>query len=104
VIFTNAAKLSDKAIVRTRWVNAEAFRALSPEAFSSIEAWLKTKPLPIVRAKPDPSYQIQALTNIKAALAKNDRATAVMACGTGKTLVALKLEQSLDSLVLLPIR
>ena len=29
VIFTNAAKLSDKAILRTRWVNAEveAFRA-----------------------------------------------------------------------------
>ena len=89
VIFTNAAKLSDKAIIRTRWVNAEAFRALSPEAFKSIEAWLKTKPSPIVKAKPDPSYQVQALADIKAALAKGDRATAVMACGTGKTLVAL---------------
>src|SRR6476661_2317655 len=89
VIFTNAAKLSDKAIIRTRWVNAEAFRALSPEAFKSIDAWLKTKPLPIVKAKPDPSYQVQALADIKSALAKGDRATAVMACGTGKTLVAL---------------
>jgi superfamily II DNA or RNA helicase len=89
VIFTNAAKLSDKAVTRTRWVNAEAFRALSPEAFKSIEAWLKTKPLPIVKAKPDPSYQVQALADIKAALAKGNRATAVMACGTGKTLVAL---------------
>jgi predicted helicase len=89
VIFTNAAKLSDKAIIRTRWVNAEAFRALSPEAVKSIEAWLKTKPLPIIKAKPDPSYQVEALADIKAALAKGDRATAVMACGTGKTLVAL---------------
>jgi hypothetical protein len=89
VILTNAAKLSDKAIIRTRWVNAEAFRALSPEAFKTIEAWLKTKPLPIVKAKPDTSYQVQALADIRAALAKGDRATAVMACGTGKTLVAL---------------
>ena len=49
----------------------------------------QAKPLPVVRAKPDPSYQIQALADIKAALAKHDSATVVMACGTGKTLVAL---------------
>jgi superfamily II DNA or RNA helicase len=89
VIFTNAATLSDKAIVRTRWVNGEAFRALSADAFSVIEAWLKQKPLPIVRAKPDPNYQTQALADIKATLSKRHRATVVMACGTGKTLVSL---------------
>ena len=89
VIFTNAATLSDKAIVRTRWVNREVFRALSPDALSAIEAWLKQKPLPVVRAKPDPNYQTQALADIKRTLATNDRATVVMACGTGKTLVSL---------------
>jgi predicted helicase len=89
VIFTNAATLSDKAVVRTRWVNREVFRTLSPDALSAIEAWLKQKPLPIVRAKPDPNYQVDALADIKAALAKQDRATVVMACGTGKTLVSL---------------
>jgi hypothetical protein len=47
VIFTNAATLSDKAIVRTRWVNGEVFRALSPDALNAIEAWLKQKPLAI---------------------------------------------------------
>ena len=62
---------------------------LSPDALSSIEAWLKVKPIPVVRAKPDPSYQVQALADIKETLAKHDKATAVMACGTGKTLVAL---------------
>ena len=89
VIFTNAATLSNKAIVRTRWVNREVFRALSPDALSAIEAWLKEKPLPVVRATPDPNYQTQALADIKATLATHDRATVVMACGTGKTLVSL---------------
>ena len=43
VIFTNAATLSDKAIVRTRWVSGDLLRDLSPNALSSIEAWLKEK-------------------------------------------------------------
>jgi predicted helicase len=89
IIFTNVATLSDKAVARTRWVSAEVFRALSPDALSSIEAWLKVKPRPIVRLTPDPGYQIQALADIKTAFERHDSATVVMACGTGKTLVAL---------------
>lgn len=42
-----------------------------------------------VRAKPDPSYQVQALSDIKKTLATHDRATVVMASGTGKTLIAM---------------
>ena len=38
--------------------------------------------------KPDP-HQAEALSNIATNLELNDRATVVMACGTGKTLVAL---------------
>jgi superfamily II DNA or RNA helicase len=60
-----------------------------PDALSRIEAWLKAKPIPIVKAKPDPSYQVRALAHIKKSLAEHDKATAVMACGTGKTLIAL---------------
>ena len=103
VIFTNATKLSNKAAERahTRWVSADIFRALSPDALSSIEAWLKIKPVPIVRAKPDPSYQVQALADIKETLATHDKATAVMACGTGKTLIALwAAEQQMPKTVL----
>ncbi|MSO71964.1 MAG: hypothetical protein EXQ88_08170, partial [Alphaproteobacteria bacterium] len=105
VIFTNASTLSSKASVRTRWVNSEAFDALSKGAFSLIEAWLKRKPPPIVRVAPDPRYQVQALADIDAALRNNDRATVVMACGTGKTLVALwaaEQAQPKTVLVLLP--
>ena len=89
VIFTNAARLSHKALVRTRWVSADIFRDLPADALSSIEAWIKVVPIPVVRAKPDPSYQVQALADISETLGKHDKATTVMACGTGKTLVAL---------------
>ena len=47
VILTNAASLSNKAIQRTRWISREAFLDLSPNAFQSIEAWLKGKPAPV---------------------------------------------------------
>jgi superfamily II DNA or RNA helicase len=49
-------------------------------------AWVRPTP---VRAKPDPRHQVKALADIKKTLAKHDRATVVMACGTGKTLVAM---------------
>jgi len=89
VIFTNAVTLSHKALVRTRWVSADVFRDLSSDALSAIEAWIKVKPTPVIRVKPDPSYQVRALTDIRETFAKHDNATAVMACGTGKTLIAL---------------
>ncbi|MDA0369809.1 MAG: Helicase associated domain protein, partial [Proteobacteria bacterium] len=89
VIFTNADTLADIAIKRTRWFSREAFTALSEGSLTVIEAWLKERPLPTIRATPDPAYQVQALQEIGSALRENDRATVVMACGTGKTLVAL---------------
>lgn len=89
VIFTNASKLSEKARKRSRWVSRETFLELSTDGLKRIESWLKSKPLPVLRALPDPNYQTQALADIKATLQIHDCATAVMACGTGKTLVAL---------------
>ena len=105
VIFTNASSLSNSALVRTRWYSGEVFHGLSAGSLKQIECWLKEKPLPIIRAKPDPEYQLQALADIAKAFACDDRATAVMACGTGKTLVALwAAEQAhpLTVLVLVP--
>jgi superfamily II DNA or RNA helicase len=49
---------------------------------------LRANETPAIKAKPYP-HQVQALADIKKTLAKNDRATVVMASGTGKTLVAL---------------
>ena len=60
VIFTNAVRLSKKATERTLWVNRDTFHALSPNSLSSIEAWLKARPAPIVRKTPAP-YQDQAV-------------------------------------------
>lgn len=70
------------------------FDQLTEEDFKVIEAWLKNKPPKRKLLTPDP-YQVDALANIANHLQANDRGTVVMACGTGKTLVALwAVEQS----------
>ena len=70
------------------------FDQLTAEDFSVIENWLKQKPKKREPFKPEP-YQFDALSNIAACLERNDRGTVVMACGTGKTLIALwAVEQS----------
>ena len=70
------------------------FDQLTEEDFTIIENWLKQKPKKRQPLTPDP-YQVEALANIAKHLESNDRGTVVMACGTGKTLVALwAVEQS----------
>ena len=70
------------------------FDQLTDEDFTVIENWLKQKPKKRQPLTPDP-YQVEALSNIRNHLETNARGTVVMACGTGKTLVALwAVEQS----------
>jgi len=70
------------------------FDLLSEEDFLVIENWLNKKPANRKSITPDP-YQVEALDAIAKHLEHNDRGTVVMACGTGKTLVALwAIEQS----------
>jgi predicted helicase len=105
VIFTNASTLAHQALPRTRWVSRQDFAALSAEALSEICGWITEKPATHSRATPDPRYQTQVLEDIAKTLETNSRATVVMACGTGKTLVALwAVEQAKPRsvLVLLP--
>jgi superfamily II DNA or RNA helicase len=105
VVFTNASTLAHQAVSRTRWVSRQDFMALSGDALAEIRGWLVGTPTPHVRAVPDPSYQVQALSDIAATFETNSRATVVMACGTGKTLLALwAAEQAKPKsvLVLLP--
>ena len=105
VIFTNAATLAHQAIARTRWVSRQDFLSLTPEALNEITAWIIGKPVERKRAEPDPRYQTQVLADIAKSLETNSRSTVVMACGTGKTLVALwAVEQAKPKtvLVLLP--
>jgi predicted helicase len=72
--------------------------------FRVIEAWLADAALDPAKKRPQP-HQTEALNTLLPALAKHDRVSAIMACGTGKTLVALWLAERLQSqriLVLLP--
>ena len=106
VIFTNAGELAEDALNRggMRLVRGDDFRALAPDDLARIEAWLKEHPILWTRFTPKP-YQTAALTDISAALKTEDRTTVVMACGSGKTLVALWATQDLQPrtvLVLVP--
>jgi superfamily II DNA or RNA helicase len=106
VIFTNARGLSKDVENRDglRSVRANHFNALTPDDFAAISAWLHEKPVPHGRRDPRP-YQQEAIEKIVAALEAEPRATAVMACGTGKTLVALWVAERLEPrtvLVLVP--
>jgi predicted helicase len=70
------------------------FDQLTDEDFTVIENWLKQKSKKRQPLIPDP-HQVEALSNIRNHLETNARGTVVMACGTGKTLVALwAVEQS----------
>jgi len=107
LIFTNARKLSIDVANRTgvRSVRADKFNELTEADFKRIHAWLTDKKLePITRYAPL-THQREAIEKITAGLKEADRTTAVMACGTGKTLVALwaaEAQQPKTVLVLVP--
>jgi superfamily II DNA or RNA helicase len=72
--------------------------------FQAIEAWLAEAAIQATKKKPLP-HQEEALAAIVPTLQKESRATAIMACGTGKTLVTLWTAEQLGArkvLVLLP--
>jgi len=107
VIFTNARKLSADVANRTgiRSVRADKFHDLTEADFNRIHAWLTDKRVePFKRWDPLP-HQKEAIEKITAGLRQADRTTAVMACGTGKTLVALwaaEAQEPKTVLVLVP--
>ena len=90
VIFTNARDLASDISNRKglRTVRAAQFHALEEEDFNRINAWLSHKKTEVKRWLPQP-HQKEAVEKITAELQQASRTTAVMACGTGKTLVAL---------------
>ena len=106
VIFTNARGLSKDVENRDglRSVRASHFHALTKDDFAAIEAWLAEKPVRHEKRQPRP-YQQEAVQKLSEALRERSRATAVMACGAGKTLVALWAAEALEPktvLVLVP--
>ncbi len=106
LLFTNARELAKDIANRDglRSVRAMQFHALTTEGFSAIEAWLDEKPIKHERRTPRP-YQQEGIRQITETLKTQDRTNAVMACGTGKTLVALWVAETLEPknvLVLVP--
>jgi superfamily II DNA or RNA helicase len=107
LIFTNCRKLAVDVANRTgvRSVRADKFNELTEADYKRIHAWLTDKTVePFKRWDPLP-HQKEAIEKITAGLKEADRTTAVMACGTGKTLVALwaaEAQQPKTVLVLVP--
>jgi len=61
---------------------------LEADDFRAIEAWLADAAFTAPKKQPQP-HQIEALDALLPALETHDRVSAIMACGAGKTLVAL---------------
>ena len=77
---------------------------LMKEDLEAVADWLRGAVFTPKRKEPRP-HQSEALAGILAGLDEHDRVTAVMACATGKTLVALWLAEHMNAkriLVLVP--
>jgi superfamily II DNA or RNA helicase len=77
---------------------------LEVDDFKAIEAWLADSVYQAPRKTPLP-HQTEALEKILPAFNEDNRVSAIMACGTGKTLVALWVAEKMQAqriLVLLP--
>jgi len=106
LLFTNSEDISSIAEERSDFgsIRGTDLDKLTPADFAQILNWLKSKRVTFKKKNPRP-HQKQALKAIIPALKINDRVTAVMACGTGKTFVSLWVAESVASktvLVLLP--
>jgi len=106
VLFTNSNDLSPILDSRINFysIKGNDLDQLDQTDFQAIEEWIKSGSIFTERKKPK-SHQIEAINDILQELSINDRATAIMACGTGKTLVALWIAEKRNAqtiLVLLP--
>jgi predicted helicase len=106
IVFTNSNELAEDVKNRDamRTVRGIDFDDLTKDDLRAISAWLREQPVAIPKLTPH-QYQIEVLAKISDTLAKSDRAHVVMACGTGKTLIALWTAEALKPktvLVLLP--
>lgn len=106
IVFTNSNELAGDVKNRdgVRTVRGIDFDELTREELEAISGWLRCEPIKVERPQPR-SYQVEALAKISAAIEVSDRAHVVMACGTGKTLVALWSVESINPktvLVLVP--
>jgi len=106
VLFTNCDDITSVINERTAFfcVRGADLDRMQASDFEAIKAWLNSSSISLARKEPLP-HQKRALEDLLPALAEHDRVTSIMACGTGKTLVALWLAEQRKAkhiLVLLP--
>jgi len=105
-IFTNCDSIADVVKQRRDYfsIRGSDLDKLQREDFEAIETWLKTSVVRIAQRKPQ-EHQTEALEILLPAFKIYDRLSAILACGTGKTLLTLWVAEKLGSktvLVLLP--
>lgn len=105
-IFTNCDSIADVVKQRRDYfcIRGSDLDRLERKDFEAIETWLKTSVVRIALRKPQ-EHQTEALEILLPAFKIYDRLSAIMACGTGKTLLTLWVAEKLGSktvLVLLP--
>ncbi len=90
VLFTNCETLPSLMQDRSGFIpiRGSDLDRLTAEDFEAMRQWLCSGQVKLPRKQPRP-HQQEALTAIAHGLVENNRATVVMACGTGKSLVAL---------------
>jgi len=106
IIFTNTDSLANTIEDRKNFIAIRGtdLDRLCPEDFSVICAWINGTQISKKRFEPLP-HQTKALDDLLSHLQTEDRATVLMACGTGKTLVTLWAAERLQCrniLVLVP--
>lgn len=106
VLITNCDRFAGLVKERTAFyaITGNDLDKLEPQDFAALRAWLAGAKVERTRKTPLP-HQAEASDRILAALREHDRATALMACGTGKTLVALWVAERMglrNILVLVP--
>ena len=106
LVLTNADEVAEEAMSRrdVMAIRGGDLDRLGAARMSQIKALVRGQHREVPKREPRP-HQVAAVADIVAALSRADRATAVMACATGKTLVSMWVAHDLAAdavLVLLP--
>ena len=109
IVFTNCDDLPSVLNERKGFfcIRGSDLDRLDKDDFQEIESWLTSAVVERRRKTPDENHkhQAEALAEILSKFQRYDRTSAIMACGSGKTLLALWVAERLGSakvLVLLP--
>lgn len=105
-LFTNCSNISKEFLNKSkiRVTTRQDLINLKKQEFQEIEGWLKNKKIQVEKHVPE-KYQNEAIQDIYNDLKLNDRTTAIMACGSGKTDVGLWVYEKINpklSIVFVP--